>query len=122
LQDEKHEIFCIDGMLGMGFILIFLRFYSDRARESTKLKRAFWLLNIGLVVKKLKWLHMIDDTIFSAGIFYFCWFTINETICNFKRKASLRNGRIFCSVSALLLTHRAPLNYLDVKYFDYSSY
>jgi len=54
LQDEKHEIFCIDGMLGMGFILIFLRFYSDRARESTKLKRAFWLLNIGLVVKKIK--------------------------------------------------------------------
>jgi nitric oxide reductase subunit B len=116
-------LFGVYGMLGMGFILICLRFYSDRAWESTKLKRAFWLLNIGLVamvafsllpigiiqaytsitkgysfardsdllyspvVQTLKWFRMIGDTIFSVGIFYFCWFTINETIYNFKRKA-----------------------------------
>jgi nitric oxide reductase subunit B len=42
-------LFGVYGMLGMGFILICLRFYSDRNWESTKLKRAFWLLNIGLV-------------------------------------------------------------------------
>jgi len=116
-------LFGVYGMLGMGFILICLRFYSDRVWENTKLKRAFWLLNIGLVamvafsllpigiiqaytsitkgysfardsdllyspvVQTLKWLRMIGDTIFSVGIFYFCWFTINETIYNFKRKA-----------------------------------
>ena len=116
-------LFGVYGMLGMGFILICLRFYSDRAWESTKLKRAFWLLNIGLVamvafsllpigiiqaytsitkgysfardsdllyspvVQTLKWLRMIGDTIFSVGIFYFCWFTINETLYNYKRKA-----------------------------------
>ncbi|HSQ46855.1 MAG TPA: nitric-oxide reductase large subunit [Lutibacter sp.] len=116
-------LFGVYGMLGMGFILICLRFYSDRAWESTKLKRAFWLLNIGLVamvafsllpigiiqaytsitkgysfardsdllyspvVQTLKWMRMIGDIIFSVGIFYFCWFTINETIYNFKRKA-----------------------------------
>lgn len=115
-------LFGVYGMLGMGFILICLRFYSDRVWENTKLKRAFWLLNIGLVamvafsllpigiiqaytsitkgysfardsdllyspvVQTLKWLRMIGDTIFSVGIFYFCWFTINETIYNFKRK------------------------------------
>ena len=115
-------LFGVYGMLGMGFILICLRFYSDRTWENTKLKRAFWLLNIGLVamvafsllpigiiqaytsitkgysfardsdllyspvVQTLKWLRMIGDTIFSIGIFYFCWFTINETIYNFKRK------------------------------------
>jgi nitric oxide reductase subunit B len=116
-------LFGVYGMLGMGFILICLRFYSDRAWDSTKLKRAFWLLNIGLVamvafsllpigiiqaytsitkgysfardsdllyspvVQTLKWLRMIGDTIFSVGIFYFCWFTINETLYNYKRKA-----------------------------------
>ena len=116
-------LFGVYGMLGMGFILICLRFYSDRAWENTKLKRAFWLLNIGLVamvafsllpigiiqaytsitkgysfardsdllyspvVQTLKWLRMIGDTIFSVGIFYFCWFTINETLYNYKRKA-----------------------------------
>jgi nitric oxide reductase subunit B len=106
----------------MGFILICLRFYSDRVWESTKLKRAFWCLNIGLTamvlfsllpigiiqaytsitkgysfardsellysptVQTLKWLRMIGDIIFSMGIFYFCWFTISETIYNFKRR------------------------------------
>lgn len=116
-------LFGVYGMLGMGFIIICLRFYSDRHWESTKLKRAFWLLNIGLVamvafsllpigiiqaytsitkgysfardsdllyspvVQTLKWLRMIGDTIFSVGIFYFCWFTINETLYNYKRKA-----------------------------------
>lgn len=116
-------LFGVYGMLGMGFIIICLRFYSDRDWESTKLKRAFWLLNIGLVamvafsllpigiiqaytsitkgysfardsdllyspvVQTLKWLRMIGDTIFSVGIFYFCWFTINETLYNYKRKA-----------------------------------
>ena len=116
-------LFGVYGMLGMGFILICLRFYSDRAWESTQLKRAFWLLNIGLVamvafsllpigiiqayasitkgysfardsdllyspvVQTLKWMRMIGDIIFSVGIFYFCWFTINETIYNLKRKA-----------------------------------
>jgi nitric oxide reductase subunit B len=116
-------LFGVYGMLGMGFILICLRFYSDRKWESTKLKRAFWLLNIGLVamivfsllpigiiqaytsitkgysfardsdllysptIQTLKWMRMIGDIIFSAGIFYFCWFTIKETIYNYKRKA-----------------------------------
>ncbi|NHN25043.1 nitric-oxide reductase large subunit [Flavobacterium jejuense] len=115
-------LFGVYGMLGMGFILICLRFYSDRVWESTKLKRAFWCLNIGLVamvifsllpigiiqaytsitigysfardsellysptVQTLKWLRMIGDIIFSVGIFYFSWFTIRETIYNFKRK------------------------------------
>jgi nitric oxide reductase subunit B len=115
-------LFGVYGMLGMGFIIICLRFYSDRVWQNTKLKRAFWLLNIGLtamvlfsllpigiiqaytsitkgysfardaellyspVVQTLKWLRMIGDVIFSVGIFYFCWFTIDETIYNFKRK------------------------------------
>jgi nitric oxide reductase subunit B len=115
-------LFGVYGMLGMGFILICLRFYSDRDWQNTKLKRAFWLLNIGLVamvllsllpigiiqaytsitkgysfardadllysptVQTLKWMRMIGDIIFSAGIFYFCWFTIGETVYNFKRK------------------------------------
>jgi len=116
-------LFGVYGLLGMGFILISLRFYSDRKWESIKLKRAFWLLNIGLVamvafsllpigiiqaytsitkgysfardsdllyspvIQTLKWMRMIGDIIFSAGIFYFCWFTIDETIYNYKRKA-----------------------------------
>lgn len=115
-------LFGVYGMLGMGFIIICLRFYSDRVWQNTKLKRAFWLLNIGLVamvvfsllpigiiqaytsitqgysfardaellyspvVQTLKWMRMIGDIIFSAGIFYFCWFTIDETLYNFKRK------------------------------------
>ncbi len=115
-------LFGVYGMLGMGFIIICLRFYSDRIWSNTKLKRAFWLLNIGLVamvlfsllpigiiqaytsitkgysfardsellyspvVQTLKWMRMIGDIIFSVGIFYFCWFTIDETIYNFKRK------------------------------------
>lgn len=116
-------LFGVYGMLGMGFIIICLRFYSDRIWENTKLKRAFWLLNIGLVamvvfsllpigiiqaytsiskgysfardsdllyspiIQTLKWMRMIGDIIFSVGIFYFCWFTIDETIYNYKRKA-----------------------------------
>ena len=115
-------LFGVYGLLGMGFILICLRFYSNRVWQSKKLKRAFWLLNIGLVamvvfsllpigiiqaytsitkgysfardaellysptVQVLKWMRMIGDIIFSVGIFYFCWFTIDETIYNFKRK------------------------------------
>lgn len=115
-------LFGVYGLLGMGFIIICLRFYSDRVWESKKLKRAFWYLNIGLVamvvlsllpigiiqaytsitkgysfardsdllyspvVQTLKWMRMIGDIIFSVGIFYFCWFAIDETIYNFKRK------------------------------------
>ncbi|QTE21253.1 nitric-oxide reductase large subunit [Polaribacter cellanae] len=115
-------LFGVYGMLGMGFIIICLRFYSNRVWNSKKLKRAFWLLNIGLVamvvlsllpigiiqaytsitegysfaresnllysptIQTLKWMRMIGDIIFSIGIFYFCWFTIDETIYNFKRK------------------------------------
>lgn len=118
-------LFGVYGMLGMGFILICLRFYSNRVWESKKLKRAFWLLNIGLVamvlfsllpigiiqaytsitkgysfardsdllyspvVQTLKWLRMIGDIIFSVGIFYFCWFTISETLYNYKRKSNI---------------------------------
>ncbi|MDO7136263.1 nitric-oxide reductase large subunit [Algibacter lectus] len=117
-------LFGVYGLLGMGFIIICLRFYSDRVWESKKLKRAFWLLNIGLVamvvfsmlpvgviqaytsirkgysfarsadllysptVQTLKWMRMIGDVIFSVGIFYFCWFTIGETIYCLKRKTN----------------------------------
>jgi nitric oxide reductase subunit B len=115
-------LFGVYGMLGMGFILICLRFYSDRVWEERKLKKAFWALNIGLVamvvlsllpigiiqaytsitkgysfardtellysptIQVLKWMRVIGDVIFSVGIFYFCWFTITETIYNLKRK------------------------------------
>ncbi|WP_111309743.1 nitric-oxide reductase large subunit [Confluentibacter sediminis] len=115
-------LFGVYGMLGMGFVLICLRFYSDRIWVGKKLKRAFWLLNIGLIVmivlsllpvgiiqaytsitkgysfardsellysptvQTLKWLRMVGDIIFSVGIFYFCWFTIDETLYNLKRK------------------------------------
>jgi len=115
-------LFGVYGMLGMGFIIICLRFYSDRVWNSTKLKRAFWFLNIGLVamvllsmlpigiiqaytsitqgysfardadllysptIQTLKWLRMVGDTIFSVGIFYFCWFTVKETLYCFKKK------------------------------------
>ncbi|GAL77886.1 nitric-oxide reductase [Algibacter lectus] len=117
-------LFGVYGLLGMGFIIICLRFYSDRVWNSKKLKRAFWLLNIGLVamvvfsmlpvgviqaytsitkgysfarsadllysptVQTLKWMRMIGDVIFSSGIFYFCWFTIGETIYCLKRKTN----------------------------------
>ncbi|GAL61691.1 nitric-oxide reductase large subunit [Algibacter lectus] len=117
-------LFGVYGLLGMGFIIICLRFYSDRVWNSKKLKRAFWLLNIGLVamvvfsmlpvgviqaytsitkgysfarsadllysptVQTLKWMRMIGDVIFSLGIFYFCWFTIGETIYCLKRKTN----------------------------------
>lgn len=115
-------LFGVYGLLGMGFIIICLRFYSDRAWKSGKLKKAFWLLNIGLilmvvlsllpigiiqaytsiskgysyardaellyspVVQTLKWLRIIGDVVFSVGIFYFCWFTIDEVIYNYRRK------------------------------------
>jgi len=115
-------LFGVYGLLGMGFIIICLRFYSDRVWSSVKLKRAFWLLNIGLVamvflsmlpvgiiqaytsitkgysfardaellysptVQTLKWMRVVGDVIFSVGIFYFCWFTIQETIYCIKKK------------------------------------
>lgn len=115
-------LFGVYGMLGMGFILICLRFYSNRIWQSKKLKRAFWFLNFGLIamvllsllpigiiqaytsitqgysfaretellysptIQTLKWLRMVGDVIFSIGIFYFCWFAIDETLYNFKRK------------------------------------
>lgn len=43
-------LFGVYGMLGMGFILVCLRFYSDRSWKNPKLKRAFWFLNIGLIL------------------------------------------------------------------------
>ncbi|WP_405266237.1 nitric-oxide reductase large subunit [Cellulophaga sp. Ld12] len=115
-------LFGVYGLLGMGFIIICLRFYSDRMWNSVKLKRAFWFLNVGLVamvvlsllpigiiqaytsitkgysfardaellysptVQTLKWMRMIGDIIFSVGIFYFCWFTIQETVYCIKKK------------------------------------
>ncbi len=115
-------LFGVYGMLGMGFIIICLRFYSDRPWDSPKLKRAFWFLNIGLIaivvlsllpvgiiqaytsitkgysfardaellysptVQTLKWLRMIGDILFSIGIFYFCWFAIQETLYCIKGK------------------------------------
>ncbi|ADV51174.1 nitric oxide reductase, NorZ apoprotein [Cellulophaga algicola DSM 14237] len=115
-------LFGVYGLLGMGFIIICLRFYSDRVWNSVKLKRAFWFLNIGLVamvvlsllpigiiqaytsitkgysfardaellysptVQTLKWMRMIGDIIFSVGIFYFCWFTIQESVYCIKKK------------------------------------
>jgi nitric oxide reductase subunit B len=115
-------LFGVYGLLGMGFIIICLHFYSDRVWNSVKLKRAFWFLNVGLVamvvlsllpigiiqaytsitkgysfardaellysptVQTLKWMRMIGDIIFSVGIFYFCWFTIQETVYCIKKK------------------------------------
>lgn len=115
-------LFGVYGLLGMGFIIICLRFYSDRVWDSKYLKRAFWLLNIGLVamvmlsllpigiiqaytsitkgysfardaellysptVQVLKWMRIVGDVIFSFGIYYFCLFTIRETIYCFKKK------------------------------------
>ncbi|SFW20091.1 nitric-oxide reductase large subunit [Cellulophaga fucicola] len=115
-------LFGVYGLLGMGFIIMCLRFYSDRVWKSKKLKRAFWFLNIGLIamvllsllpigiiqaytsitqgysfaresnllysptVQTLKWLRMVGDILFSIGIFYFCWFTVQETIYCYKKK------------------------------------
>jgi len=42
-------LFGVYGMLGMGFILICLRFYSNREWDHKKLAHAFWALNIGLI-------------------------------------------------------------------------
>jgi nitric oxide reductase subunit B len=115
-------LFGVYGMLGMGFILICLRFYSDRNWNTKQLYYAFWLLNIGLiamvvlsllpvgiiqsytsitkgysyardsellyspVVQTLKWMRIPGDILFSIGIFFFCNFTIKETIYCFKMK------------------------------------
>ncbi len=43
-------LFGVYGMLGMGFILICLRLYSDRLWNEKLVKRAFWFLNIGLIL------------------------------------------------------------------------
>jgi nitric oxide reductase subunit B len=37
-------------------------------------------------IQTLKWMRMIGDILFSIGIYYFCWFTIDEVIYNYKRK------------------------------------
>lgn len=37
-------------------------------------------------VQTLKWLRMVGDILFSIGIFYFCWFTVQETIYCYKKK------------------------------------
>ncbi|MEM9649734.1 MAG: nitric-oxide reductase large subunit [Bacteroidota bacterium] len=115
-------LFGVYGLLGMGFIIVCLRFASKREWNDVKLKRAFWFLNIGLIamvvlsllpvgiiqaytsitkgysfardaellysptVQTLKWLRMVGDTIFSVGIFYFCWFTIAETIYSIRQR------------------------------------
>lgn len=114
-------LFGVYGMLGMGFILICLRFYSDQLWNEKLVKYAFWLLNIGLTlmvvlsllpigiiqaytsithgysfarssellysptVQTLKWMRMIGDTVFSAGIGCFCWFVVKETINSIKK-------------------------------------
>ncbi|CAM1373905.1 nitric-oxide reductase large subunit [Tenacibaculum xiamenense] len=46
-------MFGVYGMLGMGFILICLRLYSNNAWNEKALKRAFWGLNIGLMLMVL---------------------------------------------------------------------
>ena len=43
-------LFGVYGMLGMGFIIMCLRLYSKRAWNEQLLKRAFWGLNIGLML------------------------------------------------------------------------
>jgi nitric oxide reductase subunit B len=40
-------------------------------------------------IQTLKWMRIIGDIIFSVGIFYFCWFTIKESIHCFKQKKSV---------------------------------
>lgn len=118
-------LFGVYGMLGMGFILMCLRFYSNRSWDSPKLKRAFWLLNAGLVlmvvlsllpigiiqaytsinegysfardtellysptIQTLKWLRMPGDIVFSGGIFYFYWFTLQEVFHAYKQKRNV---------------------------------
>jgi Nitric oxide reductase large subunit len=37
-------------------------------------------------LQTLKWMRIIGDIIFSVGIFYFCRFTIKETIYCIKKK------------------------------------
>ena len=37
-------------------------------------------------VQALKWMRVVGDVIFSGGIFYFCWFTIQETMYCLKKK------------------------------------
>jgi nitric oxide reductase subunit B len=46
-------LFGVYGMLGMGFILICLRLYSRDVWNEKLVKRAFWLLNIGLLLMVL---------------------------------------------------------------------
>ncbi|ANW96454.1 nitric oxide reductase large subunit [Wenyingzhuangia fucanilytica] len=115
-------LFGVYGLLGMGFIIICLRFYSDRAWNHSYLKKSFWYLNIGLVamvvlsllpigiiqaytsitkgysfardaellysptLQVLKWMRIVGDVIFSIGIYYFCLFTVKETLYCFKKK------------------------------------
>ncbi|WP_442267661.1 nitric-oxide reductase large subunit [Tenacibaculum sp. ZS6-P6] len=43
-------LFGVYGMLGMGFIIICLRFYSNQQWNEKLIRNAFWLLNIGLVL------------------------------------------------------------------------
>ena len=43
-------LFGVYGMLGMGFILICLRFYSTDLWNEKLVKNAFWFLNIGLTL------------------------------------------------------------------------
>ncbi|CAL2084938.1 Nitric oxide reductase large subunit [Tenacibaculum dicentrarchi] len=43
-------LFGVYGMLGMGFILICLRFYSDELWNEKLIRNSFWLLNIGLIL------------------------------------------------------------------------
>lgn len=42
-------LFGVYGLLGMGFIIVCLRFSSKRQWKDVILKRAFWFLNIGLI-------------------------------------------------------------------------
>ncbi|CAA0156926.1 Nitric oxide reductase [Tenacibaculum maritimum] len=46
-------LFGVYGMLGMGFILICLRFYSNKLWNEKLIKNSFWLLNIGLILMVL---------------------------------------------------------------------
>ena len=43
-------LFGVYGILGMGFILICLRLYSDRSWNENIIRNAFWFLNIGLIL------------------------------------------------------------------------
>lgn len=117
-------LFGVYGMLGMGFILICLRLYSNKLWNEKLLKNAFWLLNVGLIlmvvlsllpvgiiqaytsitkgysyardaellysptVQTLKWLRMIGDIVFSAGIVCFCVFVVKATIKSYQEKTN----------------------------------